>query len=82
MRRAIGLCPKHGRALNNLALILEERGDLDGAEKYYRRASNIKDVGVAPYAGLGDVYPAKLGLVQITVPAVMITATVLARPIC
>lgn len=55
LRRIVALCPRHADALNNLAVLLEERGELDEAEALYRRAIAADPDSIAPHAGLGDV---------------------------
>lgn len=59
LRRIVALCPRHAEALNNLAVLLEQRGELDEAEELYRRAIVVDPDLAAPYAGLGDVMTAR-----------------------
>jgi len=59
LRRFIEMCPKHAAALNNLAVLSENRGRLEEAMQLYRRAVAANPSGVAPYAGLGDVLRAQ-----------------------
>jgi outer membrane protein OmpA-like peptidoglycan-associated protein len=58
LTRAVEICPDHANALNNLALLREGQGQLDEAERLYRR-SIAAGGGAAPYAGLGDVQAAR-----------------------
>ena len=55
LKRVVDLCPNHGPALNDLALIQEKKGNFRAAATLYRRAISAGDAGAAPYAGLGDV---------------------------
>jgi len=53
--KALGISPDYAMALNNLALLYEEEGDLEQARAYYEKAMNSEDRFPHPYAGLGDV---------------------------
>jgi len=64
LRRVLELCPEHGQAANNLALVYENRGALKQAELLYERAIATGNAGAAPYAGLADVLTAQAKLVQ------------------
>lgn len=59
LEEAIGLCPRHTGALNNLALFKEGQGRMEEAERYYKRAIESDPNSIAPYAGLGDVLMAQ-----------------------
>lgn len=59
LRGFIDTCPNHSGALNNLALVLENRGHLEEAQRFYERAVAADPSSVAPYAGLGDVLQAQ-----------------------
>jgi outer membrane protein OmpA-like peptidoglycan-associated protein len=59
LEKAIGLCPQHTGALNNLALLKEDQGRMVEAERYYKRAIESAPNNIASYAGLGDVLMAQ-----------------------
>ncbi|MBT5496561.1 MAG: OmpA family protein, partial [Alphaproteobacteria bacterium] len=59
LRRFIEMCPEHAAALNNLAVLLENKGRLEEAKRLYHRAVAANPSAVAPYAGLGDVLRAQ-----------------------
>jgi len=59
LRRFIEMCPSHAAALNNLAVLLENKGRLEEAKQLYDRAVAANPSAVAPYAGLGDVLRAQ-----------------------
>ncbi len=55
LEEAVGLCPEHAPAWNNLGLIYEDEGQVDKAEAAYRKSNQYRpDLG-APLAGLGDI---------------------------
>lgn len=55
LNQALKLCPNHIHALNNLATLREQQGQLSEAEGLYKQAIKA-DPNFAPaYAGLGDV---------------------------
>ncbi|MEQ9329394.1 MAG: OmpA family protein [Rhodospirillales bacterium] len=58
LEQAVGLCPDHAGALNNLGLLEETQGNLAAAEELYRK-SIVAGGGAAPYAGLGDILAAR-----------------------
>lgn len=55
----VAACPRHAAALNNLAVMLEEKGEHAEAEALYRRAIAADPDMAAPHAGLGDVLRAR-----------------------
>ncbi len=59
LRQILASCPNYARALNNLAVLMENQEKYDEAEALYRRAIAADESAVAPYAGLGDVLVAK-----------------------
>lgn len=59
LQRFIEMCPEHGAALNNLAVLLENKGRLEEAKQLYDRAIAVNPSSAAPYAGLGDVLRAQ-----------------------
>lgn len=59
LRHLLTQCPNHAPALNNLAVILENKGNLEEAKGFYIRAIAADPSAIAPYAGLGDVLKAQ-----------------------
>ncbi len=59
LRNALGLCPGHAEALNNLGVLSEQAGRLDEAERYYRGAIEADPGFIAAYAGIADVLMAR-----------------------
>ena len=55
LERAIGLCPTHAKALNNLAVVCEYSGQLKKARLLYQRSLDADSNFIAPLAGLGDI---------------------------
>ncbi|MBF0186434.1 MAG: OmpA family protein [Magnetococcales bacterium] len=52
------ICPTHVKVINNLAVVLENRGELAKAEALYQEAVRLQPSLIAAYAGLGDVQAA------------------------
>ena len=57
--QAVSLCPNHIQSLNNLALIEEQAGNYNQAEKIYYRMLAADPAALHGYAGLGDVHSAQ-----------------------
>ncbi len=55
LRKALGLCPAHAEALNNLGALAEQAGRLAEAEDFYQHAIEADPGFIAAYAGIADV---------------------------
>lgn len=55
LQEVLTLCPTHVHAMNNLAVLAEERGRQKDAEGYYRKIIEVQSDFPPAYAGLGDV---------------------------
>ncbi len=56
LEKALGACPDHPQANNNLGVVLEEAGDYPRALERYRRALRAAPELAEAWYGLGDVY--------------------------
>ncbi|MEO5331510.1 MAG: OmpA family protein [Magnetococcus sp. YQC-5] len=55
LQEVLTLCPTHVHAMNNLAVLAEQRGRQKDAEGYYRKIIEVQSDFPPAYAGLGDV---------------------------
>jgi len=55
LKKAVGLCPSHAEAWNNLGVAYEEAGNLPLAERMLKQALAVSPNFSLPLAGLGDV---------------------------
>jgi len=55
LRYLLAQCPNHAPAHDNLAIILENKGNFEGARSLCIRALGADSSVIAPYAGHGDV---------------------------